>query len=368
MHSDPRSPSRSAPSAMDGPASREAVGPGAGRRRPGPATPPMGLARGPGGGSGWTRMLGVASVALGTPAVVAAGLVCRLAGLEETPGARIAVRAVGARELAVAAGLLARPRRWLLWARVAGDAVDLALLGRALAGRAARDRTRPAGVTAAIAGITLTDLYAAATSGRVSGEVEVQAAVTVNRPRSEVFEYFRRLENLAAFMAHLDEVRATGDRRSHWVATAPFGRTVEWDAELVEEVHAERIRWTTTETAAVTHEGTVRFVDAPGGRGTEVHVDLRVAVPGGDLGLALARYFGEEPRQQLDDDLRRLKQVLETGVVVRSDGAPGGERARREFPQHPARPLTPEELREELDGPRPHAAGGGTSDPTEGRR
>ena len=89
----------------------------------------------------------------------------------------------------------------------------------------------------------------------------------------------------------------------------------------------------------------MRFVPAPGGRGTEVHVKLRYAVPGGKLGETVARYFGEDPRQQLDDDLRRFKQVAETGEVVRSEGAPGGKRARREFPQHPARPLSDDETR-----------------------
>ena len=85
---------------------------------------------------------------------------------------------------------------------------------------------------------------------------------------------------------------------------------------------------------------------APGNRGTEVRVTLSYDVPAGPLGRAVAKYFGEEPHQQLDDDLRRFKQVVETGEVVRSDGAPGGKRARQEFPQHPARPLSDEELAE----------------------
>ncbi len=96
----------------------------------------------------------------------------------------------------------------------------------------------------------------------------------------------------------------------------------------------------------VPNDGEVRFRPAPGGRGTEIHVTLRYWVPGGKLGGAVARYFGEDPHQQLDDDLRRFKQIIETGEVVRSEGAPGGKRARREFPQHPAQPLTDDELQE----------------------
>jgi uncharacterized membrane protein len=90
----------------------------------------------------------------------------------------------------------------------------------------------------------------------------------------------------------------------------------------------------------------VRFTPAPGDRGTEVHVTLRYDMPGGKAGELVARYLGEDPRQQLDDDLRRFKQMVETGEVVRSDGAPEGKRARHEFPQHPARPLSSDELAE----------------------
>jgi uncharacterized membrane protein len=92
----------------------------------------------------------------------------------------------------------------------------------------------------------------------------------------------------------------------------------------------------------------VWFIPAPDGESTEVHVLLAYDIPGGKLGTAVAKYFGEEPGQQLDDDLRRLKQVMEAGEVVRSDGAPGGKRARREFPQRPAQPLTAEERQEVL--------------------
>jgi uncharacterized membrane protein len=146
-------------------------------------------------------------------------------------------------------------------------------------------------------------------------------------------------------MAHLERVDVLDERRSHWVASAPFG-SVEWDATVTEDVPGERIAWRSADGARVPNEGTVRFTDAPGGRGTEVHVEMRYALPGGSIGKLVARYFGEEPHQQLDDDLRRFKQVVEIGEVVRSDGAPGGKRARKEFPQRPAQPLSSEEFAE----------------------
>ncbi|MEN3359256.1 MAG: hypothetical protein V7637_3238 [Mycobacteriales bacterium] len=179
--------------------------------------------------------------------------------------------------------------------------------------------------------------------------MELMATTTVRRPPADVYGFWRRLENLPTFMAHLDQVAATGERTSHWVASAPFDRTVEWDAEITEEVPAERIAWRSNADADVPNQGKVWFIPAPDGVSTEVHVLLAYDIPGGDLGKAVAKYFGEEPHQQLDDDLRRLKQVLETGEVVRSDGAPWGKRARREFPQRPAQPLSAEELAKGAD-------------------
>jgi uncharacterized membrane protein len=178
--------------------------------------------------------------------------------------------------------------------------------------------------------------------------MDLTAATTVRRPRSEVYAFWRKLDHLPDFMAHLDSVREVGGDKSRWAASAPFDETVEWDAQLVEDVPDERIAWRSVGDADVPNEGTVRFVIAPDGESTEVYVHLTYDIPGGPIGKALAKFFGEEPHQQLDDDLRRFKQVLETGEVVRSEGAPWGKRARTEFPQRPAQPLSPEEHKEVL--------------------
>jgi uncharacterized membrane protein len=178
--------------------------------------------------------------------------------------------------------------------------------------------------------------------------MELTATTTVNKPASEVYRFWRSFENLPTFMAHVDDVRTNTDGSSHWSVSAPFGRTVEWDATTTEDVPDRRISWRSTKKADVANEGSVEFVPAPGDRGTEVHVHISYDMPGGRLGKAAAKYFGEDPNQQLDDDLRRFKQVLETGEVVRSEGAPGGKRARAEFPQHPAQPLTDKEFAAEV--------------------
>ncbi|HEU0101524.1 MAG TPA: SRPBCC family protein [Mycobacteriales bacterium] len=307
-----------------------------------------------------TTGLGWASLGLGLPLLLRPDDVTARVGAGVGDSQRTAALAVGARELLAAAGLLRRPGPGLLWARVLGDAVDLALLGRALQrpalparvrrfGTATRtdDRQRALTATAAVAGITLVDLYAAVSRSRGGSASELRAVTTVAKPPREVYDFWRQLSNLPTFMAHLDTVRVTGDRTSRWTATAPFGTKVDWDAVITEDLPGQRLSWRSEPGSRIANEGTVRFLRAPGDRGTEVHVSLRYSAPGGRLGKALARYAGEEPHQMLDDDLRRLKQVLETGEVVRSDGAPGGKRARREFPQHAAQPLTARELKKE---------------------
>ena len=151
--------------------------------------------------------------------------------------------------------------------------------------------------------------------------IRVSKSVTIKRPRETVYEFWQQLENLPRFMYHLQEVRATGNGRSHWIAKAPAGQQVEWDAEIVEERPGELIAWRALPGSDIQHEGSVRFRSAPADRGTEVEVALQYDAPGGKAGALIATLFGEEPTQQIRDDLRRLKQVMEAGEVVLSDGS-----------------------------------------------
>ena len=151
--------------------------------------------------------------------------------------------------------------------------------------------------------------------------LHVTKSATINRPREAVYQFWREFGNLPQFMAHVQSVVSGDDKRSHWVVAAPAGQTVEWDAEIVDDRPNERIAWRSLDGSDIRHEGSVRFEQAPADRGTEIHVDLRYDAPAGKAGAAIAKLFGEEPTQQIGDDLRRLKQVLETGEVVRSDGS-----------------------------------------------
>ncbi|MGH9153517.1 MAG: SRPBCC family protein [Acidimicrobiales bacterium] len=168
--------------------------------------------------------------------------------------------------------------------------------------------------------------------------MRARSAVTVNRPPDEVHAFFADVENLPAFMAHLESVRATGEGRTRWVARAPAGRTLEWEAEVVDHDPPRAIAWRSLEGTAAPNAGRVRFTPAPAGQGTEVSCELEYSPPGGALGALVARLFGEEPSQQLADDLRRLKQVLETGEVVVSDSMPGGTRTLAHLSRRRARP------------------------------
>ncbi|MFC5066351.1 SRPBCC family protein, partial [Actinomycetospora atypica] len=232
------------------------------------------------------RGLGVFSLALGSVQLAAPATVARLAGVREDGAAVRAVTSVfGARELAHGAGILAgrRTAGWV-WSRVAGDVLDVAALATGARRRGAVPTRLALGLTALTA-VTVADVLTARElsrrGGDGAGECRAVAAITVNRPRPEVYRHWRDLERLPDFMAHLRSVRATDAGRSHWEASGPGGSTVGWDAEIVEDHESEVLSWRSIEGADVDNSGSVHFRDAAGGRGTEVVVDLRYRPPAG---------------------------------------------------------------------------------------
>jgi uncharacterized membrane protein len=172
---------------------------------------------------------------------------------------------------------------------------------------------------------------------RRSSRVRVERVTTVNKPVHEVYEFWREFQNFPRFMRHLESVEVLGDRRSRWRAKAPAGQTVEWEAEMLEDRQDEWIAWRSLPGSQVENSGSVRFSPAPGARGTEVRVQLQYSPPAGRVGRGIAWLFGEEPEQQIHDDLHRFKQLMETGEIPLSDG-PSLWR-----PAQPAR--DPEEIR-----------------------
>lgn len=150
----------------------------------------------------------------------------------------------------------------------------------------------------------------------------VGRTITVNRPRDELYAFWRDFRNLARFMENVESVRVDDDRRSHWVVKAPAGKTVEWDSVLTEEEEGLVLAWASVEGADIRNTGRIEFRDAPPGRGTEITATIVYDPPVGDLGKLIAKLFQKEPKIQARRDLRRFKQLMETGEISTSE-APG---------------------------------------------
>jgi hypothetical protein len=253
-----------------------------------------------------TQVLGWFSLGLGLAQLTAPRRFDRAIGVPPKGESAAWTLAGGLRELAHAAGILSRPKPtgWV-WTRVAGDVMDLGLLAAAMRDKRA-NRARLAAAAGSVMGIAAVDAFDAirlsSTDGdRTQGETSptvpvearrtlsshVDASITIRRPRDEV--------------------------RMAWGATE----------------HPEGEGWETG----------IEFLPAPGDRGTEVHVHVDYNVPGGPVGVAMLKISGTEPRERVMDHLRRFKQIVETGEVVRSDGAPEGQLAPRHIKQRPAQPL-----------------------------
>ncbi|HST69109.1 MAG TPA: hypothetical protein VLI94_05575 [Solirubrobacterales bacterium] len=263
--------------------------------------------------------LGWFSLGLGAAQLLAPGALNRLAGIRDDAAARLAQRFVGVREVGAFAAIMAdRPRPVLpLWSRVGGDLLDLALLARAW-DRKRESAPRLALTIANIAGVTGLDIYAAIRhteaerrrEPRAEGEgkapgggpVQVKAAVTIRKSREEVEPAWRTFE-------------ADGGL-SGWRSDAAEAGKGDGDG--------------------VAH---LRFVEAPAGQGTEVHAGLSYEPTAGKVGELLAKALGDDPAQKVKDDLRRFKQVVETGQVVRSEAKPDGTRTTTPLKERPAQPL-----------------------------
>jgi uncharacterized membrane protein len=154
--------------------------------------------------------------------------------------------------------------------------------------------------------------------------LRVEKTVTINRPVAELYRFWRQLDNLPSFMRHIKAVQVHDERHSHWVVNAPLGQSIEWDAVIVDDQPDHLIAWASAPDAEIDHSGFVRFQPATGHRGTEVKVVMEYELPGGTMAAAIAKLFGEEPEQQIGDDLNRFKQLMETGEIATIEGQPRG--------------------------------------------
>ncbi|MEX2119352.1 MAG: YgaP-like transmembrane domain [Pirellulales bacterium] len=153
-----------------------------------------------------------------------------------------------------------------------------------------------------------------ATSVPAGQGAKVEASLVVDRSPAELFRFWRNLENLPRIMTHLESVSQTSQTGSHWVAQAPLGTVVEWDAEIINERENELIAWRSLVGSTVDNAGSVHFEPAGPGA-TRVKVSLKYDPPGGKLGVAAAKLLGEEPQRQIDEDLQRFKQMMEAASL-----------------------------------------------------
>jgi uncharacterized membrane protein len=279
--------------------------------------------------------LGWLSVALGLTALLAPRAVGRAIGMPDHAGL---LRAVGARELVSAGGLLTQQNRstWL-WSRVAGDAMDLALIGSAALRPGNPYRGRSLGALAVVGAISAVDFGASMRQTRrmrqggepvVGGhEAFVEQSQVINKSPQECYAYWRDLTNLPRFMRMLQSITIKDDRNSHWVVQIPGGPKMEWDSEITVDQPGERIAWHSREGATVTHAGSVRFEPAAGGRGCIVRVLMHYRPPMGRAGVGLAKMMGGDPNSESRENLRRFKALIETGEIPTTRGQPSGRRS-----------------------------------------
>ena len=279
--------------------------------------------------------LGWFSIGLGLAELLAPRAIAGISGVSNKHTGLI--RLYGLREIGAGITIFAQKHPTEgVWSRVVGDAIDLTTLGIAATNPEAK-LGRVAFATANVVAVTALDVMCAMQLSSSSNRgIHAKGTCVVNLPPEEVYSFWRNLENLPRFMRHLESVRDLGDGRSHWKAKGPAGTEVEWHATIIADVPNEVITWRSLEGSDVDNAGAVRFERAPGNRGTIIKVNMEYNPVGGVIGAAVAKLFGEEPEQQLDDDLRRFKQVLEVGEVTVSDATLLGTGYMTQRPGQPA--------------------------------
>ena len=273
------------------------------------------------------RGLGWFSIGLGLAELLAPRGIARISGVK---GNTTLIRLLGLREIAHGLAIFVQDKqtgkpREAVWSRVAGDALDLACLGAAFASPRT-NKGRLVFATANVLTVTALDVICAQqlssnNEGTAKGgNNQVIKSLVINRSPEELYQFWRNFENLPRIMEYLQSVHVLDDKRSHWVTKGPAGTTVEWDAEIINDEPNALIAWRSVGNATVDNAGSVRFVPGPEGRGTEVRVVLDYIPPAGQLGAVVAKLFGRDPAAQVREDLRRFKQVMETGDVASAQG------------------------------------------------
>ncbi|CAN5496229.1 hypothetical protein BH24GEM3_BH24GEM3_18470 [soil metagenome] len=157
-----------------------------------------------------------------------------------------------------------------------------------------------------------------------SGEVHLESVVTIDAAPDELYSFWRNFENHTRFASFVESVTPQDGNRAHWVLKVPLGATIEWDTEVTEERPGEYLAWRAVESSDLTHEGSVRFRPATGERGTVVQMKMDITPPLGPAGAAVGKLLEGVTETQLRADLKKLKQLMETGEIATTEGQPSG--------------------------------------------
>jgi uncharacterized membrane protein len=149
--------------------------------------------------------------------------------------------------------------------------------------------------------------------------IRVDETVRINKPPAEVYRFWRKLDNLPKFMDHLERVDVIDSEKSHWVAKGPAGMDVDWYAQIINDVENEVIGWRSLEGSEIANAGSVTFHPDPSGKATDVRISLQYNPPAGELGAAVAKLLGQDPKKQIRKDLQALKELLEHGTVSKAE-------------------------------------------------
>jgi uncharacterized membrane protein len=204
----------------------------------------------------------------------------------------------------------------------------LAALGGGVLGYYAMTRRTSSGDLAAVAGLgflarTLgsTDLKRLFGSGDGARAVDLQKSIEINASPETVFDIWSKYENFPHFMSHVVEVRDLGEQRSHWIVKGPVGANIEWDSVLTESTRPSMLAWESEPGAEVENAGSVRLEPSPNG-GTRATVQMSYSPPAGAVGQNLARLLGSDPERELEDDLLRMKNFIESGTPPKDAAQP----------------------------------------------
>ena len=161
-----------------------------------------------------------------------------------------------------------------------------------------------------------------AKSAPMTGGILIEESITIGKPASELYAFWRDFRNLPLFCKYLRDVTVVDEKTSHWTAWGPADKPLSWDATLIQDTPDELISWRTFDSSDFVNAGSVRFEKAPGDRGTEVHMSFAYNPPGGPIGSLVAKLTAKDPAFLMREQLRRFKQLMETGEIATTEGQP----------------------------------------------